>query len=137
MTAPLLSGVDAVTVPVPDLDAGIAFYRDRLGHPLLWRNDELGQAGLGLTTRGTEIVLSTRQPYAPTWLVDSADEAATAVVAARRTPPGRAVRHPGRAPGRRGGRLRQRARARRPVPRPVRHGRGRHRARSALSCLRG
>jgi len=80
--APLLSGVDAVTVPVPDLDAGIAFYRDRLGHPLLWRNDELGQAGLGLAAPGTEIVLSTRHPYAPTWLVESADEAATAVVAA-------------------------------------------------------
>jgi predicted enzyme related to lactoylglutathione lyase len=79
---PLLAGVDAVTVPVPDLDAGIAFYRDRLGHPLLWRNDELGQAGLGTATPGTEIVLSTRHAYAPTWLVASADEAATAMVAA-------------------------------------------------------
>src|SRR5215207_6790349 len=80
--APLLSGIDAVTVPVPDLDAGIAFYRDRLGHPLLWRHYELGQAGLGLGTPGTELVLSTRHPYAPTWLVDSADEAATAMVTA-------------------------------------------------------
>jgi catechol 2,3-dioxygenase-like lactoylglutathione lyase family enzyme len=50
--SPLLSGVDAVTVPVPDLDAGLAFYRDRLGHPLLWRHYELGQAGLGLVTDG-------------------------------------------------------------------------------------
>jgi predicted enzyme related to lactoylglutathione lyase len=80
--APLLSAVDAVTVPVPDLDTGLAFYRDRLGHPLLWRNDELGQAGLGLATPGTELVLSTRHPYAPTWLVSSTDEAVTAVVAA-------------------------------------------------------
>jgi hypothetical protein len=33
MTAqPLLRSVDAVTVPVPDLDAGLSFYRDRLGH---------------------------------------------------------------------------------------------------------
>jgi len=80
--APLLTGVDAVTVPVPDLDAGIAFYRDQLGQPLLWRHDELGQAGLGLATSGTEIVLSTRQPYAPTWLVESADDAAAAMVAA-------------------------------------------------------
>jgi predicted enzyme related to lactoylglutathione lyase len=80
--APLLSGVDAVTVPVPDLDAGIAFYRDRLGQPLLWRNDELGQAGLGLAAAGTEIVLSTRHPYAPTWLVASVDEAVAAMVAA-------------------------------------------------------
>jgi len=80
--APLLSGIDAVTVPVPDLDAGIAFYRDRLGHPLLWRHDQLGQAGLGLGTPGTELVLSTRHPYAPTWLVDSADDAAATMVAA-------------------------------------------------------
>jgi predicted enzyme related to lactoylglutathione lyase len=79
---PLLSAVDSVTLPVPDLDTGLAFYRDRLGHPLLWRNDELGQAGLGLATPGTELVLSTRHPYAPTWLVASADEAASAVVAA-------------------------------------------------------
>ena len=53
--APLLSGVDAVTLPVPRLDAGIAFYRDRLDQPLLWRDDELGQAGLGLATPGTEL----------------------------------------------------------------------------------
>ena len=79
---PLLTGVDAVTVPVPDLDAGIAFYRDRLGHPLLWRNDAVGQAGLGLSQPGTEIVLSTRQPYAPAWLVASADAAADAIVTA-------------------------------------------------------
>jgi predicted enzyme related to lactoylglutathione lyase len=83
MTAdPLLSAVDAVTVPVPDLDAGLAFYRDRLGHRLLWRHDGLGQAGLALGGAGTELVLTTRLPYAPTWLVASADEAADAVVAA-------------------------------------------------------
>ena len=81
-TSPLLTAVDAVTVPVPDLDAGLAFYRDRLGLPLLWRHDELGQAGLGLATQGTEVVLSTRLPYAPNWLVSSVDEATTAIVAA-------------------------------------------------------
>jgi catechol 2,3-dioxygenase-like lactoylglutathione lyase family enzyme len=81
-TSPLLTAVDAVTVPVPDLDAGLAFYRDRLGLPLLWRHDELGQAGLGLATQGTELVLSTGLPYAPNWLVSSVDEATTAIVAA-------------------------------------------------------
>jgi predicted enzyme related to lactoylglutathione lyase len=79
---PLLRSVDAVTVPVPDLDAGLAFYRDRLGHRLLWRHDHLGQAGLALAARGTELVLTTQAPYAPSWLVSSADEAASAVVAA-------------------------------------------------------
>jgi catechol 2,3-dioxygenase-like lactoylglutathione lyase family enzyme len=29
---PLFQKIDAVTIPVPDLDAGLRFYRDRLGH---------------------------------------------------------------------------------------------------------
>ena len=45
--APLLQKVDAVTVPVSDLEAGLRFYRDSLGHELRWRNDQVGQAGLG------------------------------------------------------------------------------------------
>ena len=48
---PLLLGVDAVTVPVPDLDSGLAFYSGQLGHRLLWRNDEVGQAGLALSSQ--------------------------------------------------------------------------------------
>lgn len=35
-TTPLFLKVDAVTIPVPDLDAGLRFYRDSLGHELLW-----------------------------------------------------------------------------------------------------
>jgi predicted enzyme related to lactoylglutathione lyase len=57
----LLQRIDAVTVPVSDLDAGLRFYRDSLGHELRWRNDQVGQAGL---------------------LVTSADRAAAAVEAA-------------------------------------------------------
>jgi predicted enzyme related to lactoylglutathione lyase len=79
---PLLRKVDAVTVPVPDLDSGLHFYRDALGHELSWRNDEIGQAGLRLSGRDTEIVLSTRQEYEPNWLVDSADGAADVICAA-------------------------------------------------------
>jgi predicted enzyme related to lactoylglutathione lyase len=79
---PLLRNVDAVTIPVPDLDAGLRFYRDSLGHPLLWRNDDVGQAGLGLPESGTELVLTTRQGLEPNWLVESADAAAAAVVSA-------------------------------------------------------
>jgi predicted enzyme related to lactoylglutathione lyase len=80
--APLLQKVDAVTIPVPDLDAGLSFYRDSLGHELRWRNDDVGQAGLALASSDTEIVLTTRQDYEPDWLVTSADEAAAAVRAA-------------------------------------------------------
>ena len=33
----LLRKVDCVRVYVPDLEAGLSFYRDRLGHELIWR----------------------------------------------------------------------------------------------------
>jgi len=79
---PLLQKVDAVTVPVPDLDAGLRFYRDSLGHELRWRNEQVGQACLALPGSETEIVLTTRQAYEPNWLVTSADQAAAAIAAA-------------------------------------------------------
>jgi predicted enzyme related to lactoylglutathione lyase len=78
---PLLQYVDAVTVPVPDLDSGLAFYGDVLGHALIWRNDAAGQAALGTPRSKTEIVLTVRQGYEPDWKVASAD-AAAAVFAA-------------------------------------------------------
>jgi predicted enzyme related to lactoylglutathione lyase len=77
----LLRYVDAVTVPVPDLDRGMAFYHDVLGHQLIWRNEAAGQAGLRLPESGTEIVLTTRQSYEPDWKVASADAAAEAFAA--------------------------------------------------------
>jgi predicted enzyme related to lactoylglutathione lyase len=79
---PLLQKVDAVSVRVPDLDSGLRYYRDALGHELRWRNDRIGQAGLGLPGSDTEIVLSTQQDYAPDWLVASAGDAARAIQSA-------------------------------------------------------
>jgi predicted enzyme related to lactoylglutathione lyase len=81
-TSPLFQTLDAVTVPVPSLDVGLRFYRDGLGHPLLWRNDAAGQAGMGLPASDTELVLTTEQRYEPDWLVESVDEAVDAVRAA-------------------------------------------------------
>ncbi|QDP96237.1 VOC family protein [Microlunatus elymi] len=80
--AGLLRMVDAVMIAVPDLNAGLAFYRDRLGHQLLWRNDSIGQAGLRCPDSATEIVLSTRLPAEPNWLVESADDAAKLIIMA-------------------------------------------------------
>lgn len=71
-----------MTVPVPDIDSGLRFYCGRLGHALLWRNDAIGQAGLGLPESDSELVLTTQLDYAPNWLVSSADEAADAIRAA-------------------------------------------------------
>ena len=67
--------MDAVTVPVPDLDAGLRYYGQALGHRLIWRNDAVGQAGLALPDGDSELVLTTHQSYEPNWLVDSVDEA--------------------------------------------------------------
>jgi predicted enzyme related to lactoylglutathione lyase len=79
---PMLRKVDAVTVRVPDLDSGLRFYRDELGHELRWRNDEIGQVALALPDSDTELVLSTDLDYEPNWLVASADEAARAIESA-------------------------------------------------------
>ena len=68
---PILRAVDAVTVPVPDLDQGLAYYRDGLGHEVIWRNDELGQVGLRLPDSNADLVLTTQQSYEVNWLVDA------------------------------------------------------------------
>ena len=71
----ILRKVDAVTVRVPDIDAGIQFYVDVLGHRVKWRNDAIGQAGLELPDGDSEIVLTTEHGYEPNWLVESVDDA--------------------------------------------------------------
>ena len=71
----ILRKVDAVTVRVPDIDTGVRFYVDVLGHRLKWRNDSIGQAGLELPDGDSELVLTTKHEYEPNWLVESADDA--------------------------------------------------------------
>jgi len=78
----VLRGVDAVTVPVPDLDQGLQFYRDQLGHDIVWRNDAEGQVGLRLPESQAELVLSTNFEYAVNWLVRSVSEAVETIVEA-------------------------------------------------------
>ncbi len=81
MNQPLLKKVDCIMIYVPDLDEGIAFYRDRLGHPLIWRIPDA--AGLKMPDTDTEIVLQCGQKGMEVdFLVPSADEAADEFVKA-------------------------------------------------------
>ena len=71
----LLRKVDCVRLYVPDLEAGLTFYRDRLGHELIWRTATA--AGLRLPETDAELVIQTEeQRQEIDLLVDSADEAA-------------------------------------------------------------
>ena len=71
----LLRKVDCIRLYVPDLEAGLSFYRDRLGHELIWRTETA--AGLRLPESEAELVLQTEdQRHEVDLLVDSADEAA-------------------------------------------------------------
>ena len=72
---PLIRKVDCLRLYVPNLEAGLAFYRDRLGHELIWRSTTA--AGLRLPDTDTELVIQTEeQRQEIDLLVDSADEAA-------------------------------------------------------------
>ena len=71
----LIRKVDCVRLFVPDLEAGLAFYRDKLGHELIWRTATA--AGLRLPETDAELVIQTEeQRQEIDFLVDSADEAA-------------------------------------------------------------
>jgi catechol 2,3-dioxygenase-like lactoylglutathione lyase family enzyme len=85
MTGPLPDGVlrsvDSVQLPVPDLDAALAFYRDALGHALLWRSGTAAAVRLPDTT--TELVLQVERGEPEVdLLVASVDRAVADVLAA-------------------------------------------------------
>ncbi len=74
MAEPLILRVDAVQIVVPDLEAGLAFYRDKLGHELRWRSET--SAGLAMPDSDTELVIQTTLDQQETGLlVESADDA--------------------------------------------------------------
>ena len=56
MKEPLLRKVDCLRIPVPELEAGLTFYRDQLGHDVLWRAETM--VGLRMPESDAEIVLS-------------------------------------------------------------------------------
>jgi lactoylglutathione lyase len=74
MTNPLFRRVDCLSIPVPDLDAALAFYSEDLGHELIWRSSKA--AGLKLPGSNAELVLHTGDRAMETDLtVDSVPEA--------------------------------------------------------------
>jgi lactoylglutathione lyase len=56
---PLIRKVDCVRLYVSDLDAGLAFYRDQLGHKIIWRTAKA--VGLSLPDTDAEFVLHTER----------------------------------------------------------------------------
>ena len=71
----LVQKVDCIRLSVSDLDAGLAFYRDQLGHELIWRTED--SVGLRMPDTDTEIVLHAEQGAPEINLkVESADAAA-------------------------------------------------------------
>jgi lactoylglutathione lyase len=78
---PLLQKIDCIRLYVPDLEAGLAFYRDRLGHVLIWRTEKA--AGLRLPGTDAELVLQTEdQVQEVDFLVDSVEMGVECFVAA-------------------------------------------------------
>ena len=74
----LIRKVDCIRLYVPDLEAGLAFYRGHLGHELIWRTGTA--AGLRLPESEAELVLQTeKRRQEVDLLVDSADESAKRV----------------------------------------------------------
>lgn len=64
--------IDCLQIPVSDLEAGLAFYRDKLGHALIWRTATM--AGLRMPNSESELVVQTERPELEVNLtVDSAD----------------------------------------------------------------
>ena len=73
----LLRGVDCIRLRVDDIESGLAFYRDKLGHQLVWRTATA--AGLKMPDTSAEVVLYTEGPDEPLDIkVRSADRAAEA-----------------------------------------------------------
>jgi predicted enzyme related to lactoylglutathione lyase len=77
----LFQKIDCLQIPVSDLEAGLAFYRDKLGHELIWRTETA--AGLRMPETDAEIVVQTERPQMEANLkVASADAAVERIVEA-------------------------------------------------------
>jgi lactoylglutathione lyase len=74
-TLSLVSKIDCVRLSVPNLESGLAFYKDGLGFQVKWRSDK--SVGLGMPDTDAELVLHIEDvPVEVDFLVASADRAA-------------------------------------------------------------
>ena len=80
MNKPLFQNIDCLILKVPDIDAALSFYQDKLGLPLAWRTE----TGLALQVGESELVLSKQHERLPETdiKVASAEEAAKRFVEA-------------------------------------------------------
>jgi predicted enzyme related to lactoylglutathione lyase len=71
---PLFEKIDCVRFYVPDIESGLAFYCEKLGHKLVWRSESA--AGLRMPDSNAEIVIQAERPGQEIdFKVRSADEA--------------------------------------------------------------
>lgn len=71
----LIRKVDCIRIPVSDLESGLKFYRDSLGHELIWRTET--SVGLRIPESKAELVIHTEpDEFEVDLTVDSAEIAA-------------------------------------------------------------
>jgi len=79
MKPPLIKKVDCIQLYVPDIQSGIKFYQDKLGHKLKWRTND--SAGFLMQESESEIVIQTsRKTQETDLLVESVDSAVVTLV---------------------------------------------------------
>jgi len=76
---PLFKKVDCYRIYVDDLEKGLAIYRDKLGHPIIWRSEDA--IGLRIPDQDAEIVIQTKNKKAEVnLLVESVPEAINEII---------------------------------------------------------
>jgi len=71
----LIRKVDCIRIPVSDLESGLKFYRDSLGHELIWRTET--SVGLRIPESKAELVIHTEpDEFEVDLIVNSAEIAA-------------------------------------------------------------
>ena len=77
---PLFRKIDCLLLRVADLEASITFYRDKLGHRLLWRTNEA--VGFSLPETDAELVVHLSIGPETDILVDDVEEAVATLLRA-------------------------------------------------------